>query len=153
MLLDSYEPFDIDVGPFRLRGRPMTEADIPYVHHSWGIEASYFREHPRDHVRRAIDILLSDPTTVRLIVCDREQSDFIVGYLVASPGPGPVLHMAQVKGGFRGQGIARRMLALVGIEQGKAFGHTFRTRDLERSSRRGWDPILIPTFVNAGEGA
>lgn len=140
---DSFIPFDVEVDAIPLVGRSIVPDDYSYIYHSWVEECACFREHPRAHTRAAIDLLLDDPSTVRLVLCDPSDRDFIVGFLVGSID---VLHMAFVKGSFRTHGIARWMLSQVGISQGRPFGHTFRTRDLDRAKRRGWDPVHIGTF-------
>lgn len=116
--------------------RPAVEADYPFVMDSWQKatrDEPWSGNVPNNMVaavlQEALKQLLMRGARV-LIACNPERSDQIVGWVCAEAGreAEKVVHAIYTKRPFRRMGVARQLLAAVGLRPDDPFPYTYRTR-------------------------
>ena len=116
--------------PFRIR--PAVESDLGFIISTWlrgateawdaakrtdigtwstsGIKLGYIADLTRKFTRDAVTGILQRETCRAVVACDVEDDDVLYGYAVAEPGE-RIVHWVCTKHQFKGQGVARDMLA------------------------------------------
>lgn len=135
--------------------RPFRETDRDFIEGSWMLS---FRDGLIDYLqtpyvrrsvyyrgqRKLIHALMNRPGAVCLIAATADYDDAILGWMLLEGEY--VVHYVYVKDAFRGQGIARQLLASVNIsEDDLVYTHvTKKVKDLlERRTNATFNPWLL----------
>ncbi len=136
--------------------RAATPEDLRFVVSAWSssFKASHFAGmlytddwaavmHP------TIERLIARAGTRTIVAFDRARPGFIFGFIAGdTSGPEAVVHYVYVKEPYRLEGIARRLLAELGISPDQRFTYTYRTGivrrliDAGKVPRADWNPLI-----------
>lgn len=117
-----------------IQHRPLIPADRPFVIATWS--SSYksspyagilFTDDYATVMHATINRVLDRPETTTLLACDRDDRDFLYGYIVGELADTPIIHYAYVKTPYRRSGIARGLLAAIGVNALGRFVYTSKT--------------------------
>lgn len=150
--------------------RNMEDRDRDFVISSWStsFKASFaagmiYTEDWPDVMHKQIERVLARPDARTVIAYERKAREFIYGFacgdVSADAGfldpnerkrPAPVLFYVYVKSSYRRQGIAKGLVAELGIDTSKAFLYACKTEIVTRVFRPKiplgqWDPV-VPRF-------
>jgi GNAT superfamily N-acetyltransferase len=89
-----------------------------------------------------LDVLKSRDATFK-VACDPDDNDLIMGW---AAGEGPVLHYIYIKTAYRGQGIARELVAELGLANQSPLAYTVRTMTSEVIAETHPDQLIYIGF-------
>lgn len=126
--------------------RPSTAADAAFILDSWLKSYRTALDHVPGPIywrfqRETVERLLSRSEV--LVACNPESPEQVFGYAVAeSRGPVRVIHYLYVKHPFRGMGIGRSLLGLIGGHGAHYTHHTHAGLKLARAFSARFNPYL-----------